>query len=909
MTAPGFTIPNRLDAAFLDQADLDTVDLDIITGASAMTAVMYGRGYATGGLAVTPSSLMTLAVAAGEARIRGRKVKYSGGTVAVTSAASPRISLITLSEVGTVATVNGTASATPKMPLIPTSPNRRIVLAAVYIPASDTTIDATQITDKRIFAWDPYVENPLWYGALGDGSANDQPGCQLAYDAVPDDGGCVAWPDGEYKIVEPSPGVPGILVTNKAGLKSVGLPGKSLQASAGGATLVAGTDGMTLFKVMKSGGSGLTHSGPTFEHLGFEDKKPTPNPSSANAVSAHYNSGTSEVEFTWPGHTFVVGSVLRPFNFGNDSWNDDYETEKITAATWAAGSGTITVIKRDPGWIVGQWLVLSKNTPGSWDGVFQITARNATGGSGPWTFTLAMVSNPGAWAGNIPGQGGIAYKAWVVSSVVGNTVKAFHGPTFPGVADSTGQLAFEVLKNPVTVTLLSIEGPTRSYIRRCSFSTGKYGIVLHSINSTDVSWADINWCTFTECGAQVKIKGDGGHSVEIEGGDFALHTGQVGVQGPYPEESGNAINNNHMRVRGMKVDTRHSSGNGCWFIDSGPITRYYEFGPFNVEMEGDSRAIRAGGNAAGANATAGAKGGHGTIFGIGGQHNDAKGGACIELFGGSDTTDMVGVTIMGGSYVSWDTAIILGPWCQSVKVFGGNVTRGNTGIAIDPTTDNTGLWGFTSTVGESGYTHIDDKGTRTHGSGNTDDSPGSKHRLEGLGTTIYTTAPANNEGLPGELRLVNLSGVYWVYAKMGASLWQRAALTTSGSSGTPLPIPIAVFSKQGALATGAGTFRQYINGSWTISKVIISVGTAPVGASIKVDVNKGSGNGATATSVWDTTQANRATITPGNFRGSQTAFDFPALVDDNFLTVDIDTVGSPGTTGADLTVQVFGTPG
>jgi hypothetical protein len=81
----------------------------------------------------------------------------------------------------------------------------------------------------------------------------------------------------------------------------------------------------------------------------------------------------------------------------------------------------------------------------------------------------------------------------------------------------------------------------------------------------------------------------------------------------------------------------------------------------------------------------------------------------------------------------------------------------------------------------------------------------------------------------------------------------------------------------------------------TIVKAYGAVKTAPVGASIIVDINK---NGS---SIWNSTPANRLAIGSGSNSGSQTAFDTTTLSEGDQLTFDLDQVGAT-TTGADLSV-------
>lgn len=106
------------------------------------------------------------------------------------------------------------------------------------------------------------------------------------------------------------------------------------------------------------------------------------------------------------------------------------------------------------------------------------------------------------------------------------------------------------------------------------------------------------------------------------------------------------------------------------------------------------------------------------------------------------------------------------------------------------------------------------------------------------------------------------------------------------------------FTQAGTLATGTGKARFYVEEACVIKSVRASVNTAPTGAAILVDVNK---NG---TTIWST-QGNRPTIAISGFTsGSVTNMNTTALAAGDYLTVDIDQVGST-VAGADLTVTVW----
>jgi len=120
--------------------------------------------------------------------------------------------------------------------------------------------------------------------------------------------------------------------------------------------------------------------------------------------------------------------------------------------------------------------------------------------------------------------------------------------------------------------------------------------------------------------------------------------------------------------------------------------------------------------------------------------------------------------------------------------------------------------------------------------------------------------------------------------------------STSGPQGSRGPAGTQpTFQRAGQLVTLTGTSRFYVEDAATISVVRASVGTAPTGSPILVDVNR---NGTTIF----TNQANRPTIAAGTHTDTATPA-VTALVAGDYLTVDIDGVGSTNP-GADLTVSV-----
>lgn len=87
--------------------------------------------------------------------------------------------------------------------------------------------------------------------------------------------------------------------------------------------------------------------------------------------------------------------------------------------------------------------------------------------------------------------------------------------------------------------------------------------------------------------------------------------------------------------------------------------------------------------------------------------------------------------------------------------------------------------------------------------------------------------------------------------------------------------------------------RFYLPFAVTFVEVFVRVITAPTGADLQLDINK---NG---TTLWGVTQANRPIITAAGTTDSVTTFDTTTAADGDYLTVDVDQIGST-VAGADL---------
>lgn len=171
-----FTIPNEATAGFGDQSEIDKVDFDILVAAYAATGVVSGCGVTAQG---APN--MTVAVASGVCYFAGVRTTITGGnsTVGAADATLDRYDLICATSAGSFTTVAGTPAANPVFPDIPAS---RVVLAAVYVPATTTAIDSTRIVDKRIvLGLTPIVSESLLAAFSIDGDISVRTGAHRVY--------------------------------------------------------------------------------------------------------------------------------------------------------------------------------------------------------------------------------------------------------------------------------------------------------------------------------------------------------------------------------------------------------------------------------------------------------------------------------------------------------------------------------------------------------------------------------------------------------------------------------------------------------------------------------------------------------------------------------------------------------
>jgi len=146
-----FDLPDRVNAAFDAQARLFSNDLATLAQPWSLTGIKSGCAVTAQG-----SPNMTLAVAAGVAYFLGTEVTVNAGNVTITTAHAtwPRIDIVVVNSSGVKSVVAGTAAAAP---LEPATPASSVMLAQVYVPATDTAIGSTQIKDRRIIVVIPAV--------------------------------------------------------------------------------------------------------------------------------------------------------------------------------------------------------------------------------------------------------------------------------------------------------------------------------------------------------------------------------------------------------------------------------------------------------------------------------------------------------------------------------------------------------------------------------------------------------------------------------------------------------------------------------------------------------------------------------------------------------------------------------
>jgi hypothetical protein len=143
-----WTVPDKGEGDNDVQSILFQEYLDVLV------AGLSGTDCVLSGCAITGGADMTPAVAKGAVLSNGTLFAVTAGdvTIGAADATNPRIDLIVVNSSGAKAVRAGTAAANPKPPARTAND---VVLGAVYVPAADTSIETTKITDMRVFPQAP----------------------------------------------------------------------------------------------------------------------------------------------------------------------------------------------------------------------------------------------------------------------------------------------------------------------------------------------------------------------------------------------------------------------------------------------------------------------------------------------------------------------------------------------------------------------------------------------------------------------------------------------------------------------------------------------------------------------------------------------------------------------------------
>lgn len=145
------------------------------------------------------------------------------------------------------------------------------------------------------------------------------------------------------------------------------------------------------------------------------------------------------------------------------------------------------------------------------------------------------------------------------------------------------------------------------------------------------------------------------------------------------------------------------------------------------------------------------------------------------------------------------------------------------------------------------------------------------------------------------------SAVYFLVTAVDVFGQESGSATDADTTSTSYPDSdhdTYTFTYSGPVALLTGTSRLYFDNAATVLSVRASVGTAPTGSSLIVDVLK---NG---TTLWNVTPANKPAIAISGFTSGAVAnMDTTAISAGDYLTLDITQIGST-IPGSDLVVTI-----
>jgi hypothetical protein len=196
-------------------------------------------------------------------------------------------------------------------------------------------------------------------------------------------------------------------------------------------------------------------------------------------------------------------------------------------------------------------------------------------------------------------------------------------------------------------------------------------------------------------------------------------------------------------------------------------------------------------------------------------------------------------------------------------------------------------------TGKSDTSHNHDHNALTN---LTTGDPHTQYMLKALGTTKGDVIAYTGSGVPARVA-VGTNG-FAVIADSAQSAGVRygdhgdLAGRTDDDHTIYQIADILPFYSEGTLSVKTGTARFRWPYAVTILGISASVATPPTGASVIADVNKATAAvPATLTTIY-TTQGNRPTVAASAYGGAETVPDTTAFAAGDFMTVDIDQVGS-----------------
>jgi len=324
-----------------------------------------------------------------------------------------------------------------------------------------------------------------------------------------------------------------------------------------------------------------------------------------------------------------------------------------------------------------------------------------------------------------------------------------------------------------------------------------------------------------------------------------------------------------------------------------------------VDMRGGSGAE---GSESGTTFAAGGHGGQ--VYTVGGSAfaDDSLGyqfaggsGGNINTAGGNASVDGAGArggaiyTANGGGSIDTLTGYIqLGPEGSRTTIQGNN--SGDTSILLPPTEGTAGQFLSTDGAGNWDWSTPSGSGDALTTNPLSQFAPTTSDQLRGVisdetgsGALVFANSPTLVTpalGTPASGVLTNCTGL------------PIAGLASF--VGLPVSIQLACSDEGTALTTGAAKLTFRMPHAMTLTAVRASVGTAPTGSTLVVDINEGGASilgtklSIDATEKTSTTAASAATITDAT------------LADDAEITIDIDQIGST-IAGAGLKVTLIGT--